>query len=332
MSRIALPWRVVLIFVLLVLLSNMALDTVGSALATNSDEWGALQQLRACEHQSHTPDVVVLGTSRAQAGIAPPILSAQMSEALGRHIVVCDVAVTTSVPLEDRYMLRQLLADGVHPRLVVYATAEFTYNSDIAQSNTPVRDNIEYLARLSDLPDLLQTSLGDPAQGQWNTSGAWYLDFIATRLFRLYADRRGIQIAVCQLIPAFGPCPGIVPQPATTVASPATPRRTYPIDAAQGWYPLPEMTARSLQNSQQQYSWWLSAFHVAPDALQALAAMADLARSAGCGFVVITTPLLPRHLAFFPQVADYSAYLDTLYQFSAQHHMPFYDTEFRRYR
>ncbi len=322
--RVPPPWRMALAMLALLLLSNLALDTLGAPLAVESDAWGALAQIARCERQSQTPDIVVLGSSRAQAGIAPPILDGEVSARLGQRIVTCDMAVTTSVPMQDYLMLRKLLADGVRPRFIVYATADYEFNSPVAETNVPVRDNLEYLSTLGDLPALARSRVADPSAGPWN-GGSWYVDFAATRLVRAYGDRLGIEIALCRLAPAFGPCPSLIPTPATAVRSTAAPGNTYPIDEAQGWYPLPEATDRSLLNSRAQYTAWLSHYQVSPDALDYLGKLVTLARDHHIGIVLVNTPILPRHLAFFPRVTDYLTYLDALYRFAAAHGVPFYD-------
>ncbi len=317
-------WRITLAFLLLLALSNLALDHFGGQISIDGDAWGALRQISACERRTKRPDVVIMGSSRAQAGIAPPVLDGELSARLGREFITCDLAVTTSVPLEDYYMLRRLLDDGVRPRLIIYATADFAFNTAVTETNVPVRDNVEYLARLSDLPDLARTHIAD-GTGSLLASSSWYLDFAAARLVRFYADRRGFEIALCRLTPRFGPCPGILPDDPTTVASPPTPLRAYPIDAAEGWYPLPEATALSLENSRWQYTAWLAHYHVAPDALAYLGRLVALARAHGSGVVLLNTPILPQHLAFFPQLTDYVTYLTAIQQFAAQHQVPFYD-------
>lgn len=320
----ALPWRVAILFLLLVVLSNLVLDAVGGDLAVNSDSWGAVGQITACERQSATPDIVIMGSSRAQAGVSPTALSGEVGARLHQHIVACDMAVTTSVPMQDYFMLRRLLEDGVRPRFLIYATADFEFNSPVTETNPPVHDNLQYVARLTDLPALAQSHVADVRPDQPNAP-SWYGDFIAGRLVRFYADRRGFQIALCQLAPTFGPCPGIIPGPPVAVASPATPLRTYPIDVAHGWYPLPEATQRSLDNSRGQYTAWLAHYQVAPDALEYLGKLVDLARANHIGIVLLNTPILPRHLAFFPKPADYLTYLDALHTFSQAHDVPFYD-------
>ncbi len=318
------PWRIALVTLALLSLTNAALDRGGGTVSVEGDAWGALRQLAACERQGNAPDVVILGSSRAQAGIAPPVLDAQLATRLGHRVITCDLAVTTSVPLEDYYLLRKLLDDGVHPRFLIYATADFAFNAAVTETNVPVRDNVQYLARLSDLPDLAQTHIADGTGPPWEGT-SWYLAFAAARLVRPYADRRGFQIALCQLRPDFGPCPDIVPHYATAIASPETPARTYPIDAAEGWYPLPEATPRSLENSRWQYTDWLAHYAVAPDALAYLGRIVDLTRANRMGMILLNTPILPQHLAFFPQMADYLTYLDALHGFADAHGVPLYD-------
>jgi len=324
LNRVPRPWRVALVTLLLLSLTNLALDRIGGNISVEGDAWGALRQLAACERQGNTPDVVILGSSRAQAGIAPPVLAAELATRLGHRVITCDLAVTTSVPLEDYYLLRRLLEDGVHPRFLIYATADFAFNTTVTETNVPVRDNVPYLARLGDLPDLAQTHIADGTGPPWD-GASWYLNFAAARLVRPYADRRGFEIALCQIAPDFGPCPDIVPHYPTTVASPATPTRTYPIDAAEGWYPLPEATPLSLANSQWQYTNWLRHYAVAPDALAYLGRIVDLTRTNHMGMVLLNTPILPQHLAFFPRADDYLTYLDALHGFADAHGVPFYD-------
>jgi hypothetical protein len=317
-------WRVALLFLTLVQISNFALDHVGGAIAIEGDAWGALKQIAACEQQSKTPDIVILGSSRAQAGIAPPVLDGELSARLGRPFVTCDMAVTTSVPMEDYFMLRHLLADGVRPKFIIYATADFAFNTAITETLPPTRDNLEYLAHLSDLPDLARSHVA-AGTGSLLTTTSWYLDFITARLVRFYADRRGFELALCQPVPTFGPCPTILPDNAGFVASPATPLRRYPIDATEGWYPLPEATQLSLDHSAAQYTAWLTHYHVAPDALGYLGRLVDMAHANHMGIILLNTPILPQHLAFFPRPTDYLSYLDALHQFASSHHVPFYD-------
>lgn len=325
--RIPRPWRMALVFLALLLTSNALLDSDWE-IGIQSNSWGVLQQLHACERQSMVPDIVIMGSSRAQAGIAPPIISAQLGPQLGHHLIVCDMAVTTSVPLQDEYMLRQLYADGARPRMIVYAAADYAFNSPVALTNTPVRDNLEYLAHLSDLPELVQTRVTDPRNGPWDGT-SWLLDFIAGRLVRAYADRKGLEAALCGLRPGFGVCRDLVPPPPpAAIPSTARPGIAYPIRRDLGWYPLPEMTQRSLQNSQAQYTAWLANYRVAPDALAALGRLVGMGRDHGAAIVLITTPILPRHLTFFPHPADYLTYLDALHTFATTHHIPFYDTSF----
>ena len=321
------PWRVALATLMMLSFTNFALDRFGGTISVEGDGWGALRQLAACERQGNAPDIVILGSSRAQAGIAPPVLDAELATRLGHRVITCDLAVSASVPLEDYYLLRRLLEDGVHPRFLVYATAEFAFNAAVTETNFPVRDNVRYLARLSDLPDLTHTHIAD-GTGSSGHPVSWYLDFAMARLMRPYADRRGFEIALCQLQPKYGPCPTIVPHYPTTVASPELPGRTYPIDAAEGWYPLPEATPSSLDYSRWQYTSWLARYAVAPDALNYLGRIVDLTRTNYMGMVLVNTPILPQHLAFFPNSGDYLIYLDALHHFADAHNVPFYDESF----
>ncbi len=317
-------WRVALAFCALVTASNLVLDHAGGAIAVQGDAWGALQQIQACEARTSTPDVVILGSSRAQAGIAPPVIESELASRLGRPIIACDLAVTTSVPLEDYFILRRLISDGVHPRFIIYATADYAFNSAIVDRNTPVQDNVTYLTTLGDLPDLAQSHVASGTGGIL-TESSWYLNFIAARLVRFYADRRGFEIALCQHSPAFGPCPGILPGDAETVSSPQTPERIYPIDRAEGWYPLPEATARSLANSAWQYTGWLANYHVSSEALGYLGRIVALARQQHAGIILVNTPILPQHLTFFPAPTDYLEYLRAIERFSVVQRVPFYD-------
>ncbi len=318
------PWRIALVTLVLLTLTNLALDRFGGPISVEGDAWGALRQLAACERQGTTPDVVILGSSRAQAGIAPPILDAELAPRLGHRVITCDLAVTTSVPMEDFYLLRHLLDDGVHPRFLIYATADFAFNTAVTEVNVPVRDNVQYVARLGDLADLTRTHIADGTGPPWD-GASWYLNFAMARLVRPYADRRGFEVALCQMGPDFGPCPDIMPHYPTAVASPETPLRTYPIDAAEGWYPLPEATPLSLENSRWQYTDWLKHYAVAPDALDYLGRIVALTRANHMGMVLLNTPILPQHLAFFPQADDYLRYLDALHGFADAHGVPFYD-------
>lgn len=317
--RVPLPWRVALAFVALVVMSNAWLDGMHTNLVTDGNVWGAVKQLEACERQGTSPDVLIIGSSRAQAGIAPPIIAAQFDNAFGRRTIICDLAVTTSVPMQDYYLLRKLLRDGIHPKFIIYATADFAFNSPAIQPQEPVRDNMDYLATLADLPNIMQMPVADTRQPAVN-GAPWLLDFVASRLFRVYADRKGFQIALCRWKPDFGPCPDIL---AGTVLDHT--RYIYPVDPAQGWYPLPEATAVSLQNSANQYRVWLAHYQVAPDALAYLDQTVQLARKQGIGLILLNTPILPQHLAFFPQVSDYATYVDTLHRFAEAHGVPFYD-------
>jgi hypothetical protein len=321
-QQVPLAWRIVLALVAGILVSNVAIGVWGSDLTRQSDAWGALSQLAACEDKGPTPDVVIMGSSRAQAGIAPPVLSDELSARLGQRIVSCDMAVTTSIPVQNYLMLHKLLADGIHPRFVIYATADYEFNSPVAETNVPVLDNLEYLATPGDLPDLMRIGVG----GQhWNNT-SWALDFAATQLVRAYGDRRGIQIALCGLAPQFGPCPSILPAPqATSVQSTVAPGRSYPLDIADGWYPLPEATTRSLLNSQAQYQQWLSNYQVSPDALSYLGKLVDLCHASHIGIVLVNMPMLPQQLAFYPVLTDYLTYIGALYRFSDEHGVPFYD-------
>ena len=245
---VPLAGRVIVVFVALVLVGNGALDRFGGQLAQASDSWGALGQIAACEHQSMTPDIIILGSSHAQAGIAPPILDSEVATRLDRPIITCNLGITTSAPIQDYYVLRRLIADGVRPKFLIYVPSDYAFNSPVAEQNGPLLQNLEYVAGLSDLPDIASTIVSH----QQINGVPWPVDFVEGHLFRPFADRLGLQLLLCQRTPAFGPCPAISPPPDHPVASPATPLRVYPLDKAQGWYPLPEATATSLLNSQYQ--------------------------------------------------------------------------------
>ncbi len=319
--RVPLPWRVVLVFVLLIALSNTLLDHFGGGLAAASDEWGALNQIDACERRSMAPDILVMGSSHAQAGIASPILESEVAARLDRPIVTCNVGVTTSVPMQDYYMLRHMVEDGLRPKFLIYVTSDYAFNSSVADLNPPVLANMPYFTRIGDLPDIMATPLGQAQQDHV----AWPVNEILGRLFRGYADRHGFQVMLCRLKPNFGPCPDILPSPEHPVASPATPLRAYPLDAAEGWYPLPEVTETSLRNSQYQYQQWLRDYQVAPDALNYLGRIITLARDCHMGIVLLNMPVLPQQLTFYAHPDGYLTYVDAIYAFAQAHGVPFYD-------
>jgi hypothetical protein len=310
------PWRIALLFLIFLLISNFVLDALGWNAAVESDTWGALKQITACEQQGKSPDVVVIGSSRAEAGIAPTVLSNALTSVLHHQTTVCNMAVTTSIPLQDYLELRKLYADGIRPRMILYATSDYALNNPTALHMPPVQMNVKYLANASDIPMLSQSDLFNSKEN----GVPWYLDFLAMQTVRAYADRQGLQIDLCRIIPNVGPCPTINPPAQKAVTS------AIHQDEVHGWYPLPALTDRSIANSRAQYLEWLRDFHVSPTALDYMGRLVDLARQYGSSVVLLNTPILPMHLTFFPKPTDYLTYINALHIFAQEHDIPFYDT------
>ena len=135
------------------------------------------------------PDLVCLGSSRLGVAFRPFELSEQLRRQSGRDDVVAfNACIEAGDTLTSEFMLNQLLAEGVRPRLVIVEVSPET----LAERNAWMHLHVDRQLRWQDLPDVWLDV--------WRSRNGPRL--LATRLLPLHAYRREIKATLVRYVPA----------------------------------------------------------------------------------------------------------------------------------
>jgi len=75
------------------------------------------------------PDVLIIGSSRALQGVDPQVLQQALAVQGRPHVRVYNLSVNGSTAQVMSFVIRQLLAEDMHPRLVIWAEGSRGFNS-----------------------------------------------------------------------------------------------------------------------------------------------------------------------------------------------------------
>lgn len=197
-------WRLAssLIVLLILVLSNLAIQANRRAFDIKSDGFWALRRVQQCESLGHIPDVLYTGSSRTVYSTDAHLVDGIVRQQEGRQILGCNVGQMGASIEQDYYTFKRMVEDGYTPRVVVENLWEDNLNVNAplpADTFGPHTTVVERLADLSDLP-ALQQHYGSGSAGAGATA-----DFIAHKLVPLYGDHVGVLRALCGSS-RIGPC------------------------------------------------------------------------------------------------------------------------------
>jgi hypothetical protein len=159
-----------------------------------------LLKVQECESLGRTPDVLLVGSSRAENGEAAPVVDQTLTDSTGARVLTCNIGMSGSTFESDYFAFKRMVKDGYVPRLVVENAFEYNINANGgADSYYPAIHHATWLADASDVGAFRVPTSGHP--DDW-AGGA---DFLAQKLIPIYGDRVGLLKAMCQQV-QWGPC------------------------------------------------------------------------------------------------------------------------------
>lgn len=158
-----------------------------------------LLKVQECESLGRTPDVLLMGSSRAENGGAAPVVSQTLNQLNGGNVLTCNIGMSGSTFESDYFALKRMIEDGFVPKLVIENAFEYNINANGgADSYYAAIHHATWLADASDAGAFRVSSSGQPSQ-------LASLDFLAQKLIPMYGDRVGLLKAICQNA-QLGPC------------------------------------------------------------------------------------------------------------------------------
>lgn len=278
-----------------------------------------LLKVQECESLGRTPDVLLMGSSRAENGGAAPVVSQTLDQG-GEKVLTCNIGMSGSTFVSDYFALKRMIEDGFVPKLVVENAFEYNINANGgADSYYPAIHHATWLADVTDVGAFRVATSGQPT---WVAS----LDFLAQKLVPLYGDRVGVLKALCQNVKA-GPCG----EPVEGISW--ADRSEYLHDPYLGWHPLTdrnmaEQTADERQNIANELEFfrtnYLYRFQLMKGPPEYLSKLVALAHAHNVKVAMVVSPLhqLYRNLLTTQQWQAIMAYWQT---FASGNDVAFYD-------
>lgn len=199
-----------------------------------------LAKLHECESFGRVPDVLYMGSSRAEDGVDPALIDSTVSAQTGQNVLGCNIAMSGSTFTSDYFAFKRIVEDGYAPKMIVENLFEFNINANaFVDTYAPATYHDTWLSDLSDTPALWKQYSGRYAK-------LALVGFVAGKLIPLYGDRYGILKALCQGS-TIGPCDTALPGVSWND------RGYYTRNPLLGWRPINDVTlADHLTPAQQQ--------------------------------------------------------------------------------
>jgi hypothetical protein len=280
-----------------------------------------LYKVQACESLGRIPDVLFLGSSRAENGEDAPVVDASVRQNFGRQILSCNLGMSGSTFETDYYAFKRMIEDGYVPRLMVENLFEFNINANAgADTYGPALNHTLWLADASDAWTL-RAHWGSGPQAVVNLA-----NFVAQKAVPLYGDRIGLYKMLCGSI-NLGPCGESV-----TGVSWAC-RTCYLHDADHGWHPLTDRSL-ALQTPDEQHSLaselayfrsvYLPNFKIIAGLPPFLARLVELAQAHHVQVALVVSPLHQFYRDLLPH-SDWTAIMTYWRSFARTFGVSFFD-------
>jgi hypothetical protein len=253
----------------------------------------------ALYHHAPDQDVLLLGSSRVQAGLSPSLLMNRVAAALGRRPRVLNLGLAGGAPQSNYWLLKNVIRADRPPALIIYGASEYEFNP-----NGPLGPdtNAAELATLADYRQAFPDPLGN-VDGQ--------LTFLLGRVWQLARYHSALHDTLADLV------------------TPDDPARPQPVEDEYGFLPLNhEMTRIDVRQMRATYlgpRGYLRDYTVRGYQAERFAQLLDLARARGIRVVVINMPITTEHEAFLSPAGAYAGYRTYLQTTSAAHGARFVD-------
>ncbi|HMA37108.1 MAG TPA: hypothetical protein VKY74_21815 [Chloroflexia bacterium] len=250
----------------------------------------------ALYHQAPRPDVLLLGSSRVQAGLSPSLLMNRVQATLGRRPQILNLGLAGGTPQANYWLLKNAITADKQPALIIYGTSEYEFNP----YSPLLPDN--YADELATLADYGQ-AFPDPlaridAQ----------LAYLLGRPWHLVRYRGTLHDTLGDLVAPDDPA--------------------APVDDAYGFLPLNhQMTAIDVRQMRATYlgpRGYLRDYTVQGYQATRFEQLLALAQARGIRVAVINMPITTVHEHFLAP-ADYAAYRTYLQTTTARYGVPFVD-------
>lgn len=237
------------------------------------------------------PDVLLLGNSRIEAGISPHLLLEQAQPALAHPLQILNLALFSSTPVENYWLLKNIIRPDKQPAVILYGAAEYEFNA-----NTPLWPS-RYRHELATLADYAQV-FPDPTQHIEDQ-----FDFLLEQGWRLYRYRAEILPAVYNLVWPDPPPTGLV-------------RDSY------GWLGLDfQIAPTAIVTTTRSYlgaNGLLRDYTLDGLPMRAFAQFLQLAQIRHIRVIVLNMPVVAAHQSLLPP-ATYAAYRARIQQVAARY-------------
>lgn len=279
-----------------------------------------LLKVQECESLGRAPDVLLVGSSRAENGEAAPVVDQTLIHSMGARVLTCNIGMSGSTFESDYFALKRMIEDGSVPRLVIENAFEFNINANGgADAYYPAIHHATWLADTSDAEAFRTATAGQP---DWPGSA----NFLAQKLIPIYGDRVGLLKAICQQV-QWGPCGE--PEEGVSWAN----RFFYLHDPYRGWHPLTdrnmsEQTADEQQNIASELAYfrtnYVQRFQLLRGHPEYLRKLVSLAHAYHVRVALVVTPLHQLYRALLSP-AQWQAIMAYWQTFSNENSVSFYD-------
>ncbi|MFI5274510.1 MAG: DUF1574 family protein [Ktedonobacterales bacterium] len=320
-------WRLrsVLMLLALVVLANLGMQTNRRYFDVLSSGGNGLEadlaKVHECESFGRVPDVLYLGSSRAEDGVDPHLIDTTVRSQTGHDILSCNIAMSGSTFASDYFALKRMIEDGYAPKLIVENLFEFNIDANATvTSYGPAAYHNTWLADLSD------------AGALWNqyddiSSKLQVVDFVAGKLIPMYGDRLALLKIACRG-KHIGPCATSLPGVAWGNQS------YYTRNPLQGWRPISDVTLADTLTPQQQQTLsaeiemfrtvYLRKFQLLGSDPDYLTKLVQLAQQHHVRVALVVSPLHQLYISLL-QPAQWTAIMAYWSSFAQRHGVAFYD-------
>lgn len=280
-----------------------------------------LFKVQACESLGRVPDVLFLGSSRAENGEDAPVVDTVVQQQFGQKSLSCNLGMSGSTFETDYYAFKRMIEDGYAPRLMVENLFEFNINANGGvDTYGPALNHTIWLADASDAW-ALRTHWGSGPRGMLNLA-----DYVAQETIPLYGDRIGIYKTLCGPI-NVGPCGA----PLTGVSWAC--RTCYLHDPNHGWHPLTDQSLALKTPAEQQSlaneltyfrTVYLQRFQIITGWPPYLTKLVALAQAHHIQVALVVSPMHQLYRDLLPQ-SDWDAIMAYWRAFAQTYGVSFYD-------
>jgi hypothetical protein len=246
-----------------------------------------------------TPDVILMGNSRVQAGLDPSLLVHRAEDQFQQPVTVLNLGLVGGTPQPNYWLLKNIIQSNKQPKLIIYGATEFEFNPNSKVERWNYADELATLGDYGDIfPDMSRHI-------------DMQLNFLVGRVWQLYRYRNALNILIPDTLYPDGS--------ATSDA---------PVEDALGFIPINHVM-NSIDVRKMRYTYLEDPGYVRSYTVQGYEAdrfeqLLQLAQARGIRMIVINMPITRVHETFLPP-GGYDSYRNYLKTITAKYGVEFVD-------